>query len=246
MPTYHTVTIGALYRLLIPDLLPELSKLLYLDCDIIFDLDVKELWNVDVEGYCIAGVLDMDLINYYGGADEFVRAFLMGCNSRTYINSGVLVMNLSMIRSRGNLFRNAMNWLNKNVHLMMFSDQDIINCLFYKSIKFIESRFNNIRPITEDEMKNTIIHTAGGERAWEMTGIPYQKMYWKMYVVSEWGKNKSPDELIEVISSYARKRTEQFPLRLPLHKRIILKVKMSKPFLIIGYIAKYIFYKFKH
>ncbi len=37
------LTVGALYRLAIPELL-ELDKVIYLDCDVIVNLDIRKLW----------------------------------------------------------------------------------------------------------------------------------------------------------------------------------------------------------
>ena len=233
-------TVGTLYRLFIPDVLPSVEKIIYVDCDIVFDLDIKELWDIDTEDYCMAGVHDYCTAV---GSDRSVRDFLIGCNSHTYVNAGVLVMNLNLIRLRGNLFLNAMKWLKRHIHLVMFSDQDIINALFYKSIKLIDKRFNNIHSVTEQETKNTIIHTAGWDRAWEITGMPYQILYWKLYLRSEWGKNKSPDELIETISSFAPKRTPG--VYLPLYKRIALKFYNRKPFRIIVYIIQDVLHRLR-
>lgn len=190
-------TVGTLYRLFIPDVLTSIEKLIYLDCDIIFDLDIKELWNVDVENYCMAGVHDVTAV----GVAEYVRDSLNGCSAKTYINAGVLVMNLALIRDKGNLFMNSMEWLKHHVHIMRFNDQDIINGLFYKSIKFIDQRFNTMSPVQKSELNNCIIHAAGFVKAWEITGLPYQKLYWKMYLRSAWGENISPSELIDLISS---------------------------------------------
>jgi len=45
------------YRLLIPDILPDsIDKILYLDCDIIVNASIDNLWNVNLEGYAIAAV----------------------------------------------------------------------------------------------------------------------------------------------------------------------------------------------
>ncbi len=243
MPDTYRVTIGTYYRLLIPDLLPKISKVLYFDCDIIFDLDVQELWNVDAEDYCIAGVFDIDFIRY-GGVGESVRCFLMRCDRRTYINAGVLIMNLNMIRNRGNLFQNAMNWLNTHAHLMKFSDQDILNCLFYKSIKIIDHRFNNIRPLSEQETRNSIIHASGHSRAWEITGIPYQKMYWKTYLISEWGKDKTKAEIIDLIVSLYAGRKDKWQLWFERIKPALQKIYWSV--LPIKYIFTDIYHKLKY
>ena len=48
---------GCLFRLLIPDLL-ECPKVIYFDCDVLVNLDIRELWDIDLEGNCIGGVRD--------------------------------------------------------------------------------------------------------------------------------------------------------------------------------------------
>ena len=48
---------GALFRILIPSLLSE-EKVIYLDCDVLVNLDVRELWDVPLEGRLLAGALD--------------------------------------------------------------------------------------------------------------------------------------------------------------------------------------------
>ncbi|GHT01851.1 hypothetical protein AGMMS50276_30800 [Synergistales bacterium] len=44
---------GTLYRLLIPDLL-NIPKVIYLDCDIVVNLDIAELWNIPMENHSLA------------------------------------------------------------------------------------------------------------------------------------------------------------------------------------------------
>ena len=191
-------TVGALYRLLLPELL-SVDKAIYLDCDIIINLDIADLWNISTENYCMAGVHDISA----AGFEEKVRDWLNGCSSAVYVNSGVLLINLAILRERGDLFSEAMLWADRHIHLMKYVDQDIINAIFFKHIKLIDGRFNNIKPRTRQAMKDSIIHLAGGPRAWEITGLPYQELYWSTYLLSAWGENATREELIRTISSYA-------------------------------------------
>ena len=110
-------SIGALYRLLIPDILNNLNKVVYLDCDLIVNLDIRDLWQINIDNYCLAGVLDMLSV---ATLSEALRDRINGCSVKTFVNSGVLVMNLEMIRKRGNLFQNSMTWIGRHVHLMKF------------------------------------------------------------------------------------------------------------------------------
>ena len=98
------LTIGALYRLFIPELLPdEINRAIYLDSDTIVNLDLNELWTLNLENKPIAAVPE-GLIN--GGnkigalANHFVVKNGIATNIE-YFNSGILVMDLQQVHSRG-------------------------------------------------------------------------------------------------------------------------------------------------
>ena len=52
-------SIGALYRLLIPEVLASLSKVIYLDCDVLVNIDIKELWGLANANKSILGAVDL-------------------------------------------------------------------------------------------------------------------------------------------------------------------------------------------
>lgn len=69
--TYPThLSPAAYYRLSIPDLLPKnVSKILYLDCDIVVIKNLKDLWKTDLKDYFVGAVVDdgmMTLSQYTG------------------------------------------------------------------------------------------------------------------------------------------------------------------------------------
>lgn len=57
-------TIGAMFRLMLPEVLPNLNKIIYLDADIFVNTDIKELWDIDMTNYYFAGVPDHNTIQY--------------------------------------------------------------------------------------------------------------------------------------------------------------------------------------
>lgn len=77
-----------LYADLIDDL-PD--RILYLDNDIICRKDISDLYNTDMRGFELAGVLD------YYGSHFFRQRFY----KRDYLNSGVLLLNLKLIKESG-------------------------------------------------------------------------------------------------------------------------------------------------
>ena len=103
----HVFTRGSFFRLLAPYVLTETTKVIYLDVDIIVNLDIGELWDIPVDNYSLAGVLDIMEVNRVeiGILDpirkERNRWIANGFVPGKYINSGVLLMNLDMIRRYG-------------------------------------------------------------------------------------------------------------------------------------------------
>ena len=55
-----------MFRCSLPELLPNLNRIIYLDADLFVNRDIKELWDVDICEYCLAGVADegVDIHNY--------------------------------------------------------------------------------------------------------------------------------------------------------------------------------------
>ncbi|SDB29105.1 Lipopolysaccharide biosynthesis protein, LPS:glycosyltransferase [Ruminococcaceae bacterium FB2012] len=100
------------------------DKLLYLDADIMFNRDVRLLWDTDVDGYEYAAARD-----HYG-------KYLIGPN---YINAGVLLFNMRLARQTG-LFRKARLWIKRKK--LVFADQSaLIRSTTRK--KMLPQRFND-------------------------------------------------------------------------------------------------------
>ena len=90
------------YRLLAPQLLPNVDKAIYLDSDLIADDDVAKLYDVDVTGYPLAATRDADTIGQIEGYDATVGPYLrdeLGMDDpHDYFQAGVILMNLAELR----------------------------------------------------------------------------------------------------------------------------------------------------
>lgn len=90
--------ISCWYKILLPELLPELSRALYLDADMLILESLEPLWATDLAGHAFAAVINP---LYPFMPDRAVRS--LGLESaREYLNSGVLLMDLGRMRA-GNL-----------------------------------------------------------------------------------------------------------------------------------------------
>ena len=120
---------------LFADLVPNLpDKLLYLDCDILFNKDPSLLYDIDVSDY-----------EYAAARDHYGR-FLINPG---YINAGVLLLNLSRIKESG-LFEKARALIQKKK--LVFADQSAIIRSTTKRL-LISQRFNDQKLLH----KNTVI-----------------------------------------------------------------------------------------
>jgi lipopolysaccharide biosynthesis glycosyltransferase len=95
------LTIEAYFRLLIPELLSEYQKAIWLDGDMICCCNIAELFDVDLKGYFLAAVRD-GAISWYNSkkaVDSFkfcYELFLQLKKPEEYFNSGMLVFNIKL------------------------------------------------------------------------------------------------------------------------------------------------------
>ena len=98
-------------------------KILWLDCDTIVHEDITDLFDMDMTGYMYAGAIERQNCIYLF----------------KYINCGVLLMNLDVIRERG---REAEMVYLLNTYPFAFPDQDVINLICQGWIRTISSEYN--------------------------------------------------------------------------------------------------------
>ena len=172
-------------RLITATLIPNVDKALYLDCDLVVNGDIKELWNLDITGYGAAGVPDAilshNIIKNYIGYD-FIK--------EGYFNAGVLLLNLKYWREN-NIQDKFFSFL-KN-HDAKLNDQDAINAVLHGKIKEIPPKWNchvgyfAFPPLVIEKQKMyikdlwnkaIIIHFTGPVKPWHKECVnPYKKVY---------------------------------------------------------------------
>ena len=101
-----------------PCLLP-IERILYLDADVLVRRDLKDIWRTDMGGKPIGAVRDIAFPVGHPGLPEANRG-------RVYFNSGVLLVNLSLIRQRLPEMRDALATLEET----LYKDQDFLNVFF--------------------------------------------------------------------------------------------------------------------
>lgn len=148
----------ALMKLALPEVFPELERVLWLDVDTIVRKDIGQLFDTDLGG-C-----------YLAAAEEPMRSK----RPFMYFNAGVMVMDLCRLRDgkAKDLIRLA------NGYPMDFPDQDAINLLCQGKIKPISPYFNSNYWIVE--MPDPAIEHFAADREYT------ERKLWKEYEGKEW------------------------------------------------------------
>ena len=153
------------YRYILPELLPDVSKALYLDADVIVKGSLREIWSLDINNYYMAGVFDTYISDIgYKGKVGFH-------NDDLYVNAGVLLFNLEKIRKDNKveeLFRNTRE-LASDVE---YQDQDILNITFKGKILRLDQKYNytfrDVVSNTKKELRDSVIvHFTGDRKPWD-------------------------------------------------------------------------------
>ena len=165
------------YRLLAHKFLPEsLSKIIYLDPDIIVINSIEKLWNLNIDGYLFAAAAHTwktDIANNI----NHIRL-----KTKTdYFNSGVLLINLEECRK--NIRENEIfDYVKEKGDGLILPDQDVLNALYSNRILQIEDalwnydvrNYKSYKLFSHGEydmdwvMKNTVfLHFCGNDKPWK-------------------------------------------------------------------------------
>ncbi|MDR1874830.1 MAG: hypothetical protein LBQ90_07480 [Synergistaceae bacterium] len=187
---------GALFRLLIPDLLA-VPKVVYLDCDVVVNMDIEELWNVPVDNAFLAAVRSLQTnVTRDITFREKIRTWIIGCRPDLQFCSGVLLMNLERIRGKYDFLQEAYRYFKRYGHVSDCADEDFLFTLLHEETLLIDTRFDCFSG--GGDIDNRIVHFIGDPKPWKAPQkIPEHFLYWKVFMESEW-KDQFCDALVEV------------------------------------------------
>ncbi len=172
---YH-FSVVTYYRLFIASLFPQYKRIVYIDCDLVVLGDISELYHTDLKGNIIAATLEQ----FVQITDPFklYAEFAVGVNPNTYINAGVLVIDLDEFR------KNKIE--EQFVHLICEYDFDVVdpdqaylNYLCYEKILLLPTGWNKEPLPTEPEGKLNIIHYALYKKPWQYDDVLFDEYFWR-------------------------------------------------------------------
>lgn len=175
------LAIAAYYRLLIASILPQYDKIIYLDCDLIINTDIANLFKIDIKNNYLAATKDLGIAKHFIPNTDFADYIknLGMKNPENYFNSGVLIMNLKEIR-KNNLEQKFLQIA--KINNRYFHDQNVLNVCCENKTTFLDLKWNV--PSFYKELSNhkttlSIIHYCSSTKPWNTHGIKLQKYFWK-------------------------------------------------------------------
>ena len=215
--------VGTLLRLLLPDVL-DVGKVIYLDCDLAVNIDLAEMWNIDLGGMSVAGSLDEGISDSYSKSQ--IRKIMEA--DTPYLNAGVMIMDLGKIRKEHDLFNESLDYLDSHPKAIM-RDQDALNFIFRDDKLVIDRRYNRLASSvsTEEGFDGKIIHFTG-KKPWKVIRSDVYDQFWHYFLMMPWMRD--PQECWRWAKDVVDNRT--LADTLGVHGKIVPMVKMFSKALI--------------
>ena len=179
-------SVAAMYRFLAPQIFPhDMEKIIYLDSDLIINLDINALWKVDLKDRPLATVSEHML-----GSDP--RWFVL-CRDgvvklEDYFNSGVMLLNLNIFRREELTLLKGMKFVAANPQYHFF-DQDVLNYCFSTVALKLPIKFNllvrDLRARPGVRVERKIYHYAAASIRLERDDI-FNRLWLSYFMKTPW------------------------------------------------------------
>lgn len=195
---HDTITNACLYKFAIAEKLPQYDKVLYIDTDVIVLDDLSALYEIELHNNYIGGVFNI----LYRFCKKSVAKMLDIPDLDSYINAGVMLMNLKLMRD-DNLTVKLEQYIGKFQDSV---DQHIFNKVCYGRILNIHPKYNVTisyaefyetkkaqmfysKGVLKDTINNPVIfHYAGKRKPWLYEDVPLSGKWHSYYTKSPYGK----------------------------------------------------------
>ena len=148
------VSVAALYKFDIANILQNYDKVLYLDGDIIVQDDLSEFFNMDLSKNYVAAVKDAYVLCEKKDALEIDG----------YFNSGVMLLNCEQMR-KDNMAEKLLEIKTKTPN-MLFMDQDVLNIAFKDRVVYADFRYNFAASYFRPQYRKHLMKISGKDMAY--------------------------------------------------------------------------------
>lgn len=192
------LSVEAYFRMFLVDVMSEYDKTIYLDVDIVTNIDIGDIYDIDIEDNYIGAAIDVNIVSSYISKNHwkpYIDNVLKLKNPLEYVQSGVMIINLKKMRENFTL-EYLVNLCTEREWRLF--DQDILNSLCQGKIYFLDMHFNvtnglekrmeNINCYAPTDLKEQwfearkdpkIVHFIGKRKPWLAFEIEFAEYFWE-------------------------------------------------------------------
>jgi lipopolysaccharide biosynthesis glycosyltransferase len=141
LPAWGRIPATMWYRILLPELLPDAGRILYLDADVLVLDSLADLWALDLADAYVAAVTNVPEQHMLGHAADLGLS-----GPERYFNSGVLLLNLELMRRDG-CTAALRECALRNLDRLLWPDQDALNLVLGERRIALHPRWNLMNSI---------------------------------------------------------------------------------------------------
>ena len=173
---YHGRLNGITFiRYALAEILPQLTKVIYLDADILVTGDIKALWEQSTGDNLVGVVEDHSLMSQN-------RPEKLGLTQGTYFNAGVMLIDL--VAWRENDTFQQLTRVHSSKKQWEYNDQDVLNKVLDGKSLYLDAKFNaqTYTLMHLDVPSPIVVHFTGQEKPWHFSSMhPYTSQYRAFY-----------------------------------------------------------------
>ena len=190
VPLWGGMPIATYDKLLVAALLPEtVSKVLWLDCDLLVLADVARLWDSDLGDRHALAVQDSlvpRVSSRFGVSGHRERGLDPGAK---YFNAGVMLLDLARWRDE-DVVGQALAYLRRYRERVWFMDQEALNAVLAGRWAELDARWNRnvgVSTVRGGEDDAWILHFNGNLKPWRYRGRSrYHALYYGQLDATAW------------------------------------------------------------
>ena len=212
------ITLATYYRILFPTIFSEeISKILYLDGDMLCVDSITDLWNEDITNYSSGVVIDIY-------ANDIRRQNRLDLPlDYEFFNAGMMLINLDYWR-KNDIQNQTLKYISENQEACIAHDQDGLNKTLCGTTKILNPKYNlqldfwqnpkkllvqkkHFNTIEEATKNPCILHFTGSEKPWHKECLyPLKNLWVKFLNLTQW-------KGLKLTNKYKGKRLLKYHLR---------------------------------
>lgn len=158
LPTQVHLPIPTYFRFLLPLLVKDVDRVLYMDADMVCQASLETLFQMDLQNKIIAAVPDLKKLG-----DK--RNAVLGLENHIYFNAGLILIDINQWNAY-NVADKVMSALTTDPKKFRYLDQDALNLVLVGQIYYLEQKYNRMNVPGAKWEDTVVIHFAAHPKPW--------------------------------------------------------------------------------